>query len=70
MATTFRRLDRLGEGGERLTYLRRARNLLSGEGLPAPNLGRHSPAGLAAQFQSRAALRRGGQVVQRDASVR
>ena len=52
MAITFRRLDRLGEGGERLTYLRRARNLLSGERLPTPNLGRHTPAGLAAEFQT------------------
>ncbi|MDQ1600565.1 MAG: hypothetical protein QOD68_2039, partial [Actinomycetota bacterium] len=52
MAVTFRRLDRIGEGGERLTYLRRARNLLSGEGLSTPNLGRHSPAGLAARFQA------------------
>jgi hypothetical protein len=52
VGTTFRRLDRLGEGGERLSYLRRARNFLSGEGLPAPNAGRHTPAGLAAEFQT------------------
>jgi len=52
VAVTFRRLDRVGEGGERLTYLRRARNLLSGKGLPAPNVGRHTPAGLAAGFQA------------------
>lgn len=52
VGTTFQRLDRLGESGERLGYLQRARNLLSGEHLPEPNLGRHAPAGLAAGWQS------------------
>jgi hypothetical protein len=52
VGTTFQRLDRLGESGDRLRYLQRARHLLSGEHLPEPNLGRHSPAGLAAGWQS------------------
>lgn len=52
VATTFQRLDRLGEGPERLGYLQRARNLLSGETLPEPNTGAHSPAGLAAGWQA------------------
>jgi hypothetical protein len=51
VATTFRRLDRLGEGPQRLTYLQRARNFLSGERLPAPNLP-DTPAGLAKAWQS------------------
>jgi len=50
VSRTFTRLDRLGES--RLGYLQRARNLLSGEALPAPNVGRHTPAGIAARWQS------------------
>ena len=52
VGTTFQRLDRLGESGQRLTYLQRARNVLSGEHLPEPNLAPDSPAGLAAAWQS------------------
>jgi hypothetical protein len=50
LATTFQRLDRLGEGPERLSYLQRARNFLSGERLPEPNLP-GTPAGTAAGWQ-------------------
>ncbi len=52
VGTTFQRLDRLGESGQRLTYLQRARNVLSGDHLPEPNLAPDSPAGLAAGFQT------------------
>jgi hypothetical protein len=51
VATTFRRLDRLGEGPERLSYLQRARNLLSGERLREPNLA-DTPAGMAKAWQN------------------
>jgi hypothetical protein len=51
VATAFRRLDKLGEGPERLTYLQRARNYLSGERLPEPNLP-DTPAGMAKAWQS------------------
>jgi hypothetical protein len=46
-----KRLDRLGESGERLSYFRRARNVLSGERIPPPNLAADSPAGRAAAWQ-------------------
>ena len=52
VGTTFQRLDRLGESGQRLTYLQRARNVLSGEHLPPANLGADSPAGIAAAWQT------------------
>jgi hypothetical protein len=52
VGTTFQRLDRLGESGQRLSYLQRARNVLAGEHLPAPNLAPDSPAGLAAAWQT------------------
>lgn len=51
VARTFQRLDKLGEGPERLTYLQRARTFLSGERLPEANLP-GTPAGLAKQWQS------------------
>ena len=51
VATTFQRLDRLGEGTERLTYLQRAKNFLTGERLPEPNLA-DTPAGMAKAWQS------------------
>ncbi len=38
--------------GQRLSYLQRARNVLSGEHLPPPNLAPDSPAGLAAAWQA------------------
>jgi hypothetical protein len=51
VATTFQRLDRLGEGTERLTYLQRAKNFLTGERLPEPNLA-DTPAGMAKAWQN------------------
>ena len=51
VATTFQRLDRLGEGAERLTYLQRARNLLRGEVLPEADLA-DTPAGMARAWQT------------------
>ncbi|MGH8968871.1 MAG: putative T7SS-secreted protein [Actinomycetes bacterium] len=55
VGTTFRRLDRLTEPRERLSYLDRARRLLHGREplLPEPNLPADSPAGIAAGIQGR-----------------
>ncbi|MGH8893019.1 MAG: putative T7SS-secreted protein [Actinomycetes bacterium] len=51
LATTFGRLDRAGESGQRLSYLQRAQARLAGQReLPEPNLPA-SPAGAAAAFQ-------------------
>jgi hypothetical protein len=52
LASTFGRLDRLGGSGERLTFLRRARNTLRGERLPEPEPGAATPAGRAAAYQT------------------
>ena len=53
MGTTFRRLDRIDDASQRLSFLDRARTLLPGRErpLPPPNVPAGSPAGRAAAFQ-------------------
>jgi hypothetical protein len=57
MGMTLRRLDRMHDASERLTFLERARRLLPGRErpLPPPNVPVGSPAGRAAAFQGHGA---------------